>query len=147
MLGSISTTIPAISPAAPIYIAIKKIINPNLKVSSFFNVCIRKNGVLLECNKEFGRAVFTQNPVSTFSNQIIVVEPTAYVGQGSSYILKGVLSSLYSSYALNELKIRVKFPEEFSSDDPLCSIAKYFPNGTAGAYQQTSTTILPATPW
>ena len=101
---------PAVSPAAPIYILLKDILNPNVGVSSFFRVCLRKNGVLLECNKEFGRAIFKPTSPVYVSNQAIFIEPSATVGQGASYTFKGQLSSLYSAYSLNELKVRVLFP-------------------------------------
>ena len=51
LLGSISMMVPSISSNQPIYFTIKKILNPEVLVSSYFKVCLRKNGILLECDK------------------------------------------------------------------------------------------------
>lgn len=41
--------------------------------------------------------------------------------------------------------MRVKFPEGFTSDDPLCSIVDYDSSGKMEQYKQTTSKILPAT--
>ena len=62
LLGSVVVSMPTLPKDTLTYVLLKNIKNPNVTVSSFFQVCTRKNGVLLECQKDFARATFTQIP-------------------------------------------------------------------------------------
>lgn len=129
------------------YILLKNVINPTVLQSSYFQVCIRKSGVLLECQKDFSRTFFT-DPAAIYPTGISVSpQPSpAYINRGTTYLLKMTVSSNVLSYASENLKVRVKMPAEFQSDGPLCSIADLEPTGAIKLYQQVSTYILPASP-
>jgi hypothetical protein len=147
LLGSVAVSLGSVKSTFANYILLKNVINPTTKLSSNFQVCIRKNGVNLECNNYFGRAVFSQPATLTTAGlSVIPVPDPAYVARQSALSFKFTISNYAVSYAAEKLRIRVLLPSDYTSDTPLCSLLGY---GAVGSNQQffnqIPTSILPLT--
>ena len=99
LLGSVVVRLPEVG-YSPSYILLKNINNPNSTLSSYFQLCIRKNGVHLECHKDFARMTFTSPPLNSTTGLQIRGDPSPLlINRGTSYIMHMTVSSIVDNFA------------------------------------------------
>lgn len=125
---------------------LKNIKNPPSNISSYFQVSLRKNGVKIETEKYFAKAIFT-NPatVSSLGVSITPAPNPAYIGRGTTYTFSFNVSAPTLAYINEYLYVRIKLDTDFSSDGPLCALGDYNNLGYKNQFVPTASSILPAT--
>lgn len=109
--------------------------NPTIfSMSSFFSICFIYDSAITSCNKNFGKVVFPDIPITTTTTSIFPLVQslnTNIVGQSSTYQIQFSVSQTYSQFNT----IRVTFPAGFkTSSSPICQM-----NGT---YNQVITAFV-----
>lgn len=101
-------------------------------MSSFFTVCVGYNDVVVDCNEQFSKVIFSEPPVEDWMSPTVTSLTSVVVGQGGTYQFGFGLSKGYAAGN----SIRVTFPRGFSTKNPICQM-----NGTYN--QIIETVVLP----
>lgn len=146
MLGSVVVELSSANSTIKNYVLLKNVKNPTTNSSSYFQFCLRKNGIKVECMKYFSKAIFSLPAVSSLLGLSITPSPApTYIGRGTTYTFSFKLNSASLAYASELLFLRVKLDPDFSSEGPICSIATFNSLGLRSQYVPMATSILPET--
>ena len=109
------------------YILISKPLNPvTYTMSSYFSLCLMYDNTITTCDKEFGKVVFPNVPITTTSTltyPLVSSLNSNTAGQSSTYQFNFNLST---SYPVGNT-IRVKFPVGYSTtQNPICQMTGVF---------------------